>query len=421
MKRIFVCMAVALMVALGPMGTTGSYALSDAEYKELLKDPKFKAADKELSATWKEVYGSLSEDKKQQLLKEQREWLKSGRDEAAKAYMAQGHNKAIAYQIAVYDRVEKIREAQDWYAKLTPEERIALSRAKAGVYDRNMEETGSSTSNFLQCPIDWYTWKGERVKTKITPYQLSAVILMGSYSVDWVQTSPTTFHLKSKGHTGMYQTLHVFDYDFEYIPSKGYVTLKSVKVDFVATSGPKWDKDVKELFNNVELNLNGIPKNLDINIKYLQTTQSIPQYNTTPPAAPQKKKEYTTSAKFDKLAVSYVSNGSLYKYPLTTKQFTSWIISSGSNCRWRFYSSNGIAALFVRLSFGDSNDQFVDLIFSGTPDFDNNQYTIHSVAENGNLVTNADARDGIVLSLIDLMLKDIQNIPNNISVPVTME
>ena len=63
-------MAVALMVALGPMGTTGSYALSDAEYKELLKDPKFKAADKELSATWKEVYGSLSEDKKQQLLKE---------------------------------------------------------------------------------------------------------------------------------------------------------------------------------------------------------------------------------------------------------------------------------------------------------------------------------------------------------------
>lgn len=33
MKRVFVCLVVALMVALGPVGT--GYALSDAEYREL--------------------------------------------------------------------------------------------------------------------------------------------------------------------------------------------------------------------------------------------------------------------------------------------------------------------------------------------------------------------------------------------------
>ena len=32
MKRVFVCLVVALMVALGPVGT--GYALSDAEYRD---------------------------------------------------------------------------------------------------------------------------------------------------------------------------------------------------------------------------------------------------------------------------------------------------------------------------------------------------------------------------------------------------
>lgn len=35
MKRVFVCLVVALMVALGPVGT--GYALSDAEYREMVQ------------------------------------------------------------------------------------------------------------------------------------------------------------------------------------------------------------------------------------------------------------------------------------------------------------------------------------------------------------------------------------------------
>ena len=75
MKRVFVCLVVALMVALGPVGT--GYALSDAEYRELLKDPDFRFEDALLGKVWKRVYGSLSAADKKILLADQRDWLKN--------------------------------------------------------------------------------------------------------------------------------------------------------------------------------------------------------------------------------------------------------------------------------------------------------------------------------------------------------
>ena len=111
MKRIFVCLAVALMVALGPVGT--SYALSDAEYKELLKDPDFRFEDALLGKVWKRVYGSLSAADKKILLADQRDWLKNRCDACAADFMWLGLVKVHAYCWGVSVRSLALRMIED--------------------------------------------------------------------------------------------------------------------------------------------------------------------------------------------------------------------------------------------------------------------------------------------------------------------
>ena len=111
MKRVFVCLAVALMVALGPVGT--GYALSDAEYRELLKDPDFRFEDALLGKVWKRVYGSLSAADKKILLADQRDWLKNRRDACAADYMRQGMDKVHAYCWAVNVRTHALQMIED--------------------------------------------------------------------------------------------------------------------------------------------------------------------------------------------------------------------------------------------------------------------------------------------------------------------
>ena len=111
MKRVFVCLVVALMVALGPVGT--GYALSDAEYRELLKDPDFRFEDALLGKVWKRVYGSLSAADKKILLADQRDWLKNRRDACAADYMRQGMDKVHAYCWAVNVRTHALQMIED--------------------------------------------------------------------------------------------------------------------------------------------------------------------------------------------------------------------------------------------------------------------------------------------------------------------
>lgn len=84
---------------------TGVLAISNTEYQELLKVPYFKQADQELSAVWKEVYNKLDGAYKKQILDDQRQWLKSGRDASAKALMEEGFTIEDAHTIAVYLRI----------------------------------------------------------------------------------------------------------------------------------------------------------------------------------------------------------------------------------------------------------------------------------------------------------------------------
>ena len=103
MKHLFAILIFCLSTTVFP---TKSHALTENEYNELLQVPYFKQADQELSAVWKEVYNKLSGAYKKQILNDQRQWLKSGRDTSAKALMEEeGFTIEDAYTIAVYLRI----------------------------------------------------------------------------------------------------------------------------------------------------------------------------------------------------------------------------------------------------------------------------------------------------------------------------
>lgn len=138
MKRIFVCLAVALMVALGPVSTV--YALSDAEYKKMFQtSDDFAITDMELTDTWKHVYDQHKGQAKKDLLQEQRAWLKYGRDATAKAYMNTGMSKVDAYTRAIGDRVEELKEKLPGYRNMTPEEKLFASRVARDMYQEQLQ------------------------------------------------------------------------------------------------------------------------------------------------------------------------------------------------------------------------------------------------------------------------------------------
>ena len=102
MKRL---LAVVLVVLLA----VPSFALSDAEYLKMRKSSTdFARADKRLSTVWTNLKKSLPKNVFTKLQAEQREWVASGRDEAAEAYMAEGYSRMEAYTMATNDRADAL-------------------------------------------------------------------------------------------------------------------------------------------------------------------------------------------------------------------------------------------------------------------------------------------------------------------------
>ena len=101
MKRIFIALVLVLAVS------TSAFALSDAEYRRLKRtSSEFRQADNELAAVWKELKESLSSKVFAELQKSQREWIRKGRDDAARKYIREGYSRAEAYAMATNDRAE---------------------------------------------------------------------------------------------------------------------------------------------------------------------------------------------------------------------------------------------------------------------------------------------------------------------------
>lgn len=103
MRRIF--LALTLLIVL----SSSAFALSDAEYRRLKRtNADFRQADKGLSEVWNSLRESLSSKAFSELQKLQREWIRKGRDDAARKYIREGYSRAEAYAMATNDRAEAL-------------------------------------------------------------------------------------------------------------------------------------------------------------------------------------------------------------------------------------------------------------------------------------------------------------------------
>ncbi len=103
MKKIFSALALLILIS------APAFALSDAEYLKMKKNNQsFARADRKLTNVWNKLKKSLPEYAFEELQKNQREWLKSGRDYAANAYIKEGYSRTEAYTFATNDRANKL-------------------------------------------------------------------------------------------------------------------------------------------------------------------------------------------------------------------------------------------------------------------------------------------------------------------------
>lgn len=105
MKKIL----AAVMLLLTMAGAV--FALTDREYLYLKdKSAEFRRADRRLTQIWKELKAEMSKRAFKELQEDQREWLKSGRDDAADYYMDEGCKSPDAYAKATNDRADILRD-----------------------------------------------------------------------------------------------------------------------------------------------------------------------------------------------------------------------------------------------------------------------------------------------------------------------
>ena len=109
MKRFLAVITLVLLLAVP------SFALSNKEYGKLMSNPEFAQSDRRLNRVYDELKETVSEAVWDVLKKEQSEWVKWGRDEAAKEYMSKKRgrrrmNHTQAYTQATIDRAEYLPE-----------------------------------------------------------------------------------------------------------------------------------------------------------------------------------------------------------------------------------------------------------------------------------------------------------------------
>ena len=105
MKRF--CLALLMVIAL----CSSCFALSDKEYLSLRRGySEFAKADAYLSQIWNSLKDELTAREFEELKKEQKAWIKSGRDAYARRKMREGYTKAEAYTEATLVRADYLRE-----------------------------------------------------------------------------------------------------------------------------------------------------------------------------------------------------------------------------------------------------------------------------------------------------------------------
>ena len=148
----------AVLLALAALLAAPACAMSDAEYREMMKDPAFAAADEQLNKAWKAVVGRPGAGRAEiaALKKDQRDWVAKGRDAEAKSMMAEGLSAVTAYTRATEIRTELLPDIAD---------RLHLMAAPKGVQGWYVRREGGRETGWLS--VAWLdNEESVRVKTE---------------------------------------------------------------------------------------------------------------------------------------------------------------------------------------------------------------------------------------------------------------
>ena len=116
LRKVLASLCLLLIVAFP------AFSLSQEDYRELLKDSEFAAADDELKEAWDYAKNNLAPEKFDELKSSQREWAKNGRDESATELIDfQGYSKVMAYTAVTKERAEEIRRISGQPEKISAE------------------------------------------------------------------------------------------------------------------------------------------------------------------------------------------------------------------------------------------------------------------------------------------------------------
>ena len=105
MKRIFSALLLIVVLA------GSAFGLSDKEYLRMKDNSaEFREADEFLTECYDECRDTLPRAKFKQIQQEQREWVKSGRDEQAGWFMEKGYSRIDAYTKATEMRADDLHQ-----------------------------------------------------------------------------------------------------------------------------------------------------------------------------------------------------------------------------------------------------------------------------------------------------------------------
>lgn len=111
-KKFYAALVLLLMFC-----SVSAFALSNSEYRSMMKNSDFARADKELNNVWKRLTKLLSGSALEQIKSEQREWVSSGRDFKAEELIDEDYSRVEAYTEAVNQRVHKLTKIEFTSAK----------------------------------------------------------------------------------------------------------------------------------------------------------------------------------------------------------------------------------------------------------------------------------------------------------------
>ncbi len=174
MKKSIITSIITLMMML--LFVPSAFGLSDNEYRQMMNDSEFRAADSALNQAYRNAKNSLSASDFNALKRNQAQWIKSGRDNEAKKLL-RTMSRVEAYTSVTLTRAEYINGLTNSPQKTSPRKsngngQTALILGDTVEIYRKADRNSSSET--IDAPSEWLTvYETKRDKNNDLWYKVS--------------------------------------------------------------------------------------------------------------------------------------------------------------------------------------------------------------------------------------------------------